>query len=158
MKLNCAVKRSVLRYEAGVTAGFALTKMAGFTGLTGLAGTVALAAVRAASKAALAAALASLVVAASLAALAVARAASMVACVASADVWRAAAAALKASIWAWNAVRAATRSALVVSAANEAVVEVSAKPAISRAATAVRVFFIMSLSMCLGLMPLLTGT
>ncbi len=32
----------VLRYEPGVTAGFALTKMAGFTGLTG---TVALAVV-----------------------------------------------------------------------------------------------------------------
>jgi hypothetical protein len=37
-------------------AGFALTKMAGFTGLTGLAGTVALAAALAASKAAFAAA------------------------------------------------------------------------------------------------------
>jgi hypothetical protein len=46
----------VLRYEPGVTAGFALTKMAGFAGLTGFAGTVAFAAVRAASKAALAAA------------------------------------------------------------------------------------------------------
>ena len=46
----------VLGYEPGVTAGFALTKMAGFTGLTGLAGTVALAAVLAASKAAFAAA------------------------------------------------------------------------------------------------------
>jgi hypothetical protein len=32
---------SVLRYEPGVTAGFAFTKMTGFTGLTGLAGTVA---------------------------------------------------------------------------------------------------------------------
>jgi hypothetical protein len=31
----------VLRYESGVTAGSALTKMAGFTHLTGLAGTVA---------------------------------------------------------------------------------------------------------------------
>jgi hypothetical protein len=38
----------------------------------------------------------------------------------------------------------------VVSTANEAVVEVSAKPAISRAATAVRVFFMISLSMCAG--------
>ena len=46
----------VLPYEAGVTAGFALTKMAGFTGLTGLTGTVALAAALAASKAAFAAA------------------------------------------------------------------------------------------------------
>jgi hypothetical protein len=46
----------VLRYEPGVTAGFALTKMAGFTGLTGLAGTAALAAALAASKAAFAAA------------------------------------------------------------------------------------------------------
>jgi hypothetical protein len=46
----------VLRYEPGVTAGFALTKMAGFTGLTGLAGTVALAVALAASKAAFAAA------------------------------------------------------------------------------------------------------
>ncbi len=40
----------MLRYEPGVTAGFALTKMAGFTGLTGLAGSVVLAAVRAALK------------------------------------------------------------------------------------------------------------
>jgi hypothetical protein len=40
----------MLRYEPGVTAGFALTKMAGFTHLTGFAGTVALAAVWAASK------------------------------------------------------------------------------------------------------------
>ena len=95
--------------------------------------------------------------AAALAALAVARAASMVARAASAALWRVAAAALKASIWALNAARAATRSALVVSTANEAVVEVSAKPAISRAATAVRVFFMISLSMCSGLMPLLTG-
>jgi hypothetical protein len=39
----------VLRYEPGVTAGFALTKMAGFTCLTDLADTVALAAVRVAS-------------------------------------------------------------------------------------------------------------
>jgi hypothetical protein len=46
----------VLRYEPGVTAGFALTKIAGFTGLTGLVGTVALAAALAASKAAFAAA------------------------------------------------------------------------------------------------------
>jgi hypothetical protein len=45
-----------------------------------------------------------------------------------------------------------------VSAANEEVVEVSAKPAISRAATAVREFFMVSLSMCAGLMPLLMGT
>ena len=97
-------------------------------------------------------------VAAALAALAVARAASMVACAASAAVWRAAAAALKASIWAWNAARAATRSALVVSTANDEVVEVSAKPAISRAAAAVRVFFMVSLSLCAGLMPLLTST
>ncbi len=99
-------------------------------------------------------------VAAALAALRVARAASMVACAASAAVWRASAAALKVFIWAWNAVRAATRSAFVaaVSAANEVVVEVSAKPAISRAATAVREFFMVSLSMCAGLMPLLMGT
>ena len=54
----------VLRYEAGFAAGFALTKMAGFTGLTGLAGTVAFAAARAASKAAFAAAFCSGVVAA----------------------------------------------------------------------------------------------
>jgi hypothetical protein len=46
----------------------------------------------------------------------------------------------------------------VVSTANDEVVEVSAKPAISRAATAVRVFFMVSLSLCAGLMPLLTGT
>jgi hypothetical protein len=46
----------VLRYEPGVTAGFALTNMVGFTGLTGFAGTVALAAALAASKAAFAAA------------------------------------------------------------------------------------------------------
>jgi hypothetical protein len=46
----------VLRYEPGVTAGFVLTKMAGFTGLAGLAGTVALAAALAASNAAFAAA------------------------------------------------------------------------------------------------------
>ena len=46
----------VLRYELGVTAGFGLTKMAGFDGLTGLVGTVAFAAARAAWKAALAAA------------------------------------------------------------------------------------------------------
>jgi hypothetical protein len=46
----------VLLYEPVITAGFALTKMAGFTGLTGLAGTVALAAALAASKAAFAAA------------------------------------------------------------------------------------------------------
>ena len=97
-------------------------------------------------------------VAAALAALAVARAASIVACAATAAVWRAAAAALKVSIWALNAARAATRSALVVSTANEAVVEVSAKPAISRAATAVRVFFMISLSVCAGWMPLLIGT
>ena len=46
--------------------------------------------------------------------------------------------------------RAATRSAFVadVSAANETVVEVSVKPAISRAATAVRFFFTVSLSWC----------
>jgi hypothetical protein len=44
---------SVLCYEPGVTAGFALTKGAGFTGLTDLAGTVALAAVRTASKVAI---------------------------------------------------------------------------------------------------------
>jgi len=56
---------------------------------------------------------------------------------------------LKVFIWAWNAVRAATRSAFVaaVSAANEVVVEVSAKPAISRAAVAVRVLFTVSLSL-----------
>jgi hypothetical protein len=45
----------------------------------------------------------------------------------------------------------------VVSTANDEVVEVSAKPAISRAATAVRVFFMVSLSLCAGWMPLLTG-
>jgi hypothetical protein len=45
-----------------------------------------------------------------------------------------------------------------VSAANDEAVEVSAKPAISRAATAVRLFFMMSLSMCAGWMPLLIGT
>ena len=73
------LEEEVKSYEPGVTAGFAFTKIAGFTGLVGLAGTVALAAVRAASKAALAAALASLVVAAASAVLRVARAASMVA-------------------------------------------------------------------------------
>jgi hypothetical protein len=51
-----AVKRFCVRYEPGVTAGFALIKMAGFTGFTGLVGTVALAAALAASKAAFAAA------------------------------------------------------------------------------------------------------
>jgi hypothetical protein len=50
------LEEEVKSYEPGVTAGFALTKMAGFTGLTGLAGTVALAAALAASKAAFAAA------------------------------------------------------------------------------------------------------
>ena len=44
----------VVPYDAGVGAGVALTKMAGFTGLTGLVGTVALAAALAASKAAFA--------------------------------------------------------------------------------------------------------
>ena len=73
------LEEEVKSYEPGVVAGFAFTKIAGFTGLVGLAGTVALAAVRAASKAALAAALASLVVAAVSAVLRVARAASMVA-------------------------------------------------------------------------------
>ena len=73
------LEEELTSYEPGVTAGFAVTKIAGFTGLVGLAGTVALAAVRAASKAALAADLASLVVAAASAVLRVARAASMVA-------------------------------------------------------------------------------
>ena len=74
-----SLEEELKSYEPGVTAGFAFTKIAGFTGLVGLAGTVALAAVRAASKAALEAALASLVVADVSAVLRVARAASMVA-------------------------------------------------------------------------------
>ena len=40
----------MLCYEPGVTAGFALTKVAGFTGLAGLVGTITLAVVRAESK------------------------------------------------------------------------------------------------------------
>ncbi len=54
--------------------------------------------------------------------------------------------------------RAATRSGLVVSAASEVAGVLSAKPAINRAATAVRdVFTEVNLSCCVGEVPLLTS-